>query len=67
MSILALNISNESSISSNDENIGGLPFILKYLNIYIPYSVISAIGVVVGVIGMLRKYFFSKFNLSIKF
>lgn len=42
---------NSSKIVKN-ENIGGFPFIMDYLNIYIPYSVLSAIGVIVGVIGI---------------
>jgi hypothetical protein len=35
------------------EHIGGLPYILPYLGIYIPYSLLAFVGTVIGIIGNL--------------
>ena len=40
-----------SNVSNTTEDIGGIPYILKYLEIYLPYSLISLIAVIVGITG----------------
>lgn len=55
MSSFVLNLSNSTSNSSYDENIGGFPFILSYLNIFVPYSLILIIAIIVGVVGKFEK------------
>lgn len=39
------------NVSNITENIGGFPYILNYLDIYLPYSLISLIDVIVGISG----------------
>lgn len=49
---MAMNISNISNISSNDNlEIGGSVFFLIYISEYLPYVTLVSIGSVMGVIG----------------
>lgn len=41
----------ENQTVSGNLSIGGLPYILNYLGIFLPYSILSFIGIFVGVIG----------------
>ena len=50
---MAMNISNISNISSNDNlEIGGSVFFLIYISEYLPYVTLVSIGSVIGVIGI---------------
>ena len=40
-----------TNVSNITENIGGFPYILNYLGIYLPYGLISFIAVIVGISG----------------
>ena len=40
-----------TNASNITEEIGGFPYILKYLDIYLPYSIISIIAVIIGILG----------------
>lgn len=40
----------ENNINGTNE-IGGILFFLTYLSDYLPYSILSAIGIIVGVLG----------------
>lgn len=40
-------------LKNTTENIGGFPYILDYLNIYLPYSIISFIASILGIVGNL--------------
>ena len=54
--ISSLNIGSfENGSSYVYDEIGGLPYILKYLGIYIPYSALSFIGIFVGIAGILTS------------
>lgn len=46
---MSTNIS--TAINTTDADIGGIPYILNYLSIYLPYSILSLIGVIVGLAG----------------
>lgn len=39
------------SESETLENIGGFPYILDYLSVYLPYTVISGTSAILGLIG----------------
>ena len=41
-----------TNISEDGNNIGGFPYILDYLHIYMPYAVCSSILGVLGVAGL---------------
>lgn len=43
------------NVSNITENIGGFPYILKYLDIYLPYTLITFLDVIVGISG--KNYF----------
>ena len=53
-----------SSNATNDGDIGGFAYIQSYLAIYLPYSIMSMIGVVVGITGIvhLDQYYTRKIN-----
>ena len=44
-------ISNNNTNAEVFEEIGGILYFLKYLSEYLPYSLLSSIGVVVGLLG----------------
>lgn len=44
----------ENQTMNGDSNIGGLPYILNYLGLFLPYSIFSFIGVIIGLTG--KKY-----------
>lgn len=48
-------MNNSQTNTTIEENIGGIPYILKYLEIYVPYSFFAFIGVVIGIIGELKQ------------
>lgn len=41
-----------TNVSNLTEDIGGFPYILNYLGIFLPYSLLSIIGIIVGVTGL---------------
>lgn len=41
--------------SNLTEDIGGFPYILNYLGVFLPYSLLSIIGIIVGVTGLNLK------------
>ena len=42
---------NLSEFENQTSNIGGFPYILGYLAIFLPYSILSLIGVIIGITG----------------
>lgn len=44
------------------ENIGGIQFLLKHADIYMPYLVMSLIGCVFGSMGFIYKIYLNKIN-----
>lgn len=55
-------LENISTAINTTEDIGGIPYILNYLSIYLPYSILSLIGVIVGLAGYKIDRFFIHFN-----
>jgi hypothetical protein len=51
MNMMIMNDMNLTSANQTDEEIGGLAYILKYAAVYIPYTAISLLGFIVGLIG----------------
>lgn len=45
------NYTNLESNKNGTDEIGGILFFLTYLSDYLPYSILSAIGIIVGVLG----------------
>ncbi len=51
---MKMNDMNITSANQTDEEIGGLAYILKYAEVYIPYTTISLIGFIVGLLGKFK-------------
>ena len=41
-----------TNISNITEDIGGFPYILKNLGLLLPYSLLSILGIIVGIAGL---------------
>lgn len=42
---------NNLSLNETIENVGGLEFFFKHLGIYLPYTVLTGLGTIAGIIG----------------